>query len=45
MRAQVFALRTMLDVNLETNPSGEPQLVIHKIRSHDKTIATRVLER
>jgi uncharacterized protein len=42
---KAFALRTMLDIELETNAAGQPQLVIHKMRSSDKTTATRVLHR
>lgn len=39
--AKMFALRTMLNIDLETNTSGT-QLVIHKMRSDDKIVATRV---
>ncbi len=40
--AKAFALRTMLNINLEADSSGKPQLVIYKMRSEEKTIATRV---
>lgn len=43
MRANAFALRTMLNIDLEADASGKPQLVIHKMRSDDKTTAIRVL--
>lgn len=45
MRANAFALRTMLNIDLEADASGKPQLVIHKMRSDDKTTAVRVLTR
>jgi uncharacterized protein len=45
MGTKMFALRTMLDLDLENNASGPDQLVIHKMRSDDKTIATKVLGR
>jgi len=40
--ANAFALRTMLEINLEQSGSSGFRLVIHKMRSGDHTIATRL---
>lgn len=40
--ANAFALRTMLDLNVEQDGAGVPRLVIHKMRSEEQTIATKV---
>ena len=38
-----FLLRTMLDIDLGTDVAGGAQLTIHKMRSDDKTTATKVV--
>jgi hypothetical protein len=38
-----FLLRTMLDIYLGTDVAGGAQLTIHKMRSDDKTTATKVV--
>jgi predicted alpha/beta superfamily hydrolase len=45
LRRHGFALRTMLNLDLETNAAGQSTLVIHKMRSADTIVATPVPNR
>jgi hypothetical protein len=45
LRSHGFALRTMLNLDLETNAAGQSTLVISKMRSTDKIVATPVPNR
>lgn len=40
--AKAFALRTMLDLNVEKDGAGVSRLVIHKMHSEDRTVAARI---